>query len=398
MFEVAWCVMLYTMVLALEFSPLVFERLRLERPLRIIRAVYIPLVIAGVLLSTLHQSSLGTLYVIAPDKLHGLWYTPLLPLFFFLSAIAGGLAMTIFESFMSWRAFGKRLEADLLDGLARAMVVVLAVYAAWKAQDLAARDRFALVFQVTPESVLFWGEMVLGALVPMVMLAFTRVRRDPNGLFLAATLTIMGFVVNRLNVAVTGMAAASGVLYLPSWMEFAITASIVAAGFVLFGLAVKHLPVFPEAERPRLGLAAAAPLRSPAFNRGVLAAWWLALAFGVAAVGASMARNGHEAQATPLPAAANVRPELAALPAPYTFPASADSPGPVTFRHETHVGADRPACATCHRGLFSINSAGTPIEGEVGYDRVHEGDLCASCHDGTKAFAVADACETCHRM
>ena len=110
MFEVAICVMLYTAVLALEFSPLLFTRLGMTVPLKIVRGIYIPLVIVGVLLSTLHQSSLGTLYVIVPDKLHGLWYSPLLPVFFFLSAIAGGLAMTIFESFMSYRAFGKRLE------------------------------------------------------------------------------------------------------------------------------------------------------------------------------------------------------------------------------------------------------------------------------------------------
>ena len=101
MFEVAYCVMLYTTVLALEFSPIVLERFKLEKPLRIIRGVLIPLVIAGVLLSTLHQSSLGSLYLIMVNKLHPFWYTPLLPVFFFLSAICVGLAMTIFESSMS---------------------------------------------------------------------------------------------------------------------------------------------------------------------------------------------------------------------------------------------------------------------------------------------------------
>ena len=90
MFEVAWCVTLYTLVLALEFSPILFQRLRLEKPLRIIQSITIPLVMLGVILSTLHQSSLGSLYLIVPHKLHPLWYSPLLPLFFFVSAIGLG--------------------------------------------------------------------------------------------------------------------------------------------------------------------------------------------------------------------------------------------------------------------------------------------------------------------
>src|SRR5512137_1095249 len=90
MFEVAWCVMLYTTVLALEFAPVVLERFRLERPRRMLRAVSTPLVIAGVILSTLHQSSLGSLYLIVPEKLHPLWYSPLLPVLFYLSAVGIG--------------------------------------------------------------------------------------------------------------------------------------------------------------------------------------------------------------------------------------------------------------------------------------------------------------------
>src|SRR6266545_416156 len=199
MFEVAWCVTLYTTVLALEFLPLVLERFRLAKPLKVLRAIYVPLVIVGVLLSTLHQSSLGSLYVIVPDKLYGLWYTPLLPVFFFLSAVAGGLAMTIFESFMSYRAFGKRLEHHLLAGIARVLVVVLAVYALIKFQDLAGRGSLHLVWTLTPESVLFWGEIGLGVLLPMVLFALPQVRASERGLFFGALLTVMGFIVNRLN-------------------------------------------------------------------------------------------------------------------------------------------------------------------------------------------------------
>ena len=136
MFEVGWCVMLYTTVLALEFAPVVFERLRLERPQRWLHMVSLPLVILGVILSTLHQSSLGSLYLIVPHKLYPLWYSPLLPVFFFISALAVGMAMTIFESSMSARHLGHQLELPLLQGLGRILAVFLAVYAVLRGQDL----------------------------------------------------------------------------------------------------------------------------------------------------------------------------------------------------------------------------------------------------------------------
>src|SRR5574341_107099 len=135
MFEVAWCVMLYTTVLSLEFAPVVFERLRLERPRKILRAISIPLVLVGVMLSTLHQSSLGSLYLIVPNKLHPFWYSPLLPVFFFLSAIAIGLAMTIFESSLSAKYLRRHLELPLLQELGRIMLVVLLVYSVLRGSE-----------------------------------------------------------------------------------------------------------------------------------------------------------------------------------------------------------------------------------------------------------------------
>ncbi|MBI5503406.1 MAG: Ni/Fe-hydrogenase cytochrome b subunit [Deltaproteobacteria bacterium] len=407
MFEVAWCVMLYTAVLALEFSPLVFERFGWVKPLRIVRAVFVPLVIVGVLLSTLHQSSLGTLYVIASDKLHGLWYTPLLPVFFFISAIAGGLAMTIFESFMSRRAFGRRLETELLDGLARAAVVVLALYTLLKVEDLMGRGVLGLVFTVTPESTMFWGEMALGAILPMILFAIPQVRRNETGMFLAAVLTVVGFIVNRLNVAITGMAASSGVLYIPSWMEFTVTIAIFTAGFVLFGLAVEHLAIYPVEELPEpittrdrtvpLYLGGTLP-------KGVLIPLWALFAVGALLVASSIRNADAEArirQQSEVATAPTAQPDEAApelkLPAPFAFAPAEESPGVVTFDHRSHVDAGAPECAACHRNLFSLLEPGKPLEGDLSYERVHEGDLCYSCHNGDEASAVDDACESCHK-
>jgi Ni/Fe-hydrogenase subunit HybB-like protein len=258
MFEVAWCVMLYTTVLSLEFAPVVFERLRFPRAVRILRAISIPLVIAGVILSTLHQSSLGSLYLIVPEKLHPFWYSPLLPVFFFISAVAVGLAMTIFESWMSSKAFHKELELPLLQSLGRLLLVVLAVYGVLKLEDLYHRGVLPLLFHSSYESNLFLLEIVLGLLLPIALLANPRIRARAGGLYISAVLVVLGFVTNRLNVSITGMEASAGIRYIPKWTEIAVTASIIATGFAIFALAVKYLPIFPEAER-RPEFPAAAP-------------------------------------------------------------------------------------------------------------------------------------------
>ena len=244
MFEVAWCVMLYLTVLALEFSPAVLERFRLERPLKLLRALTIPLVIAGVLLSTLHQSSLGSLFLIVPEKLHPYWYTPLLPVFFFISAVGVGLAMVIFESNLSARAFGREIEMPLLAVLGKAMAVVLAVYGLLRLQDLYGRGALVHLREPSPETVLFVLEVVLGVLIPLPLLFLRRVREDREGLFAASVLVITGFILNRLNVSITGLEASAHAHYFPKWTELAVTLSIVGMGFLLFALAVRYLNVY----------------------------------------------------------------------------------------------------------------------------------------------------------
>jgi Ni/Fe-hydrogenase subunit HybB-like protein len=269
MFEVAYCVMLYTTVLSLEFSPIVLERFNLQRPLKIIRGVLVPLVIGGVILSTLHQSSLGTLYLIMPEKLHPFWYSPLLPVFFFISAIAVGLAMTIFESSMSSRHFGQQLELPILQELGRVLVVVLSVYGILRFEDLLHRGVLKLMFQPGYEMYLFWLEISLSLILPLLLLAQRKVRMSAGGLYLAAVLVVLGFITNRLNVSITGLESAAGLHYIPKWTEVAVTGAIIAAGFALFGLAVKYLPIFPTEKHPavmEVEAVAATPVLSHAGN------------------------------------------------------------------------------------------------------------------------------------
>ena len=248
MFEVAYCVMLYTTVLALEFSPIVLERFNLQKPLKVVRTILIPLVICGVILSTLHQSSLGTLYLIVPEKLHPFWYSPLLPAFFFISAIAVGLAMTIFESSLSSKHFGLQLELPVLQELGRVLIIVLGVYAILRFEDLANRGVLKLAFRQGYETYFFWLEILLAIVLPLALLLQKRVRTSANGLYFAAVSTVLGFITNRMNVSITGFEGSTGVHYFPKWTELAVTGMIIAIGFAAFGLAVKYLPIFPKEE------------------------------------------------------------------------------------------------------------------------------------------------------
>ncbi len=248
MFEVAWCVMLYTTVLALEFSPAVLEKFHLTKLQHIVHKISVPLIILGVLLSTLHQSSLGSLYLIVPEKLHGLWYSPYLPIFFYVSAIAVGCAMIIFESFLSSRAFKKGLEMNLLTELGRVSVVMLAVYATMRIVDLMDRHALPLLFQPAPETYLYWLEVSIGILIPMVLFSIRKVRENQTGLFLGSAMIIVGFILNRMNISITGMEGWAGASYFPSWMEIAITLSIVTVGFIAFAYAAKYLPIFKHGE------------------------------------------------------------------------------------------------------------------------------------------------------
>jgi Ni/Fe-hydrogenase subunit HybB-like protein len=248
MFEVAWCVTLYTTVLFLEFSSLIFERLGWRRALVIQQAMTLPLVIAGALLSTLHQSSLGSLYLIVPGKLHALWYSPLLPVLFFLSAVAAGLAMVVIESRLSSRAFARRLEMPLLSEVGRVLVAVLLVLVTARVYDLVHRHALGLAFEPSTEALLFRLELLAGAVLPMILLAVPKVRANAHALYGSALLVLMGFVTNRLNVAVTGFEAAQGEHYVPAWSELVLTLMLVAIGFAAFGLAVRHLNVYPKEE------------------------------------------------------------------------------------------------------------------------------------------------------
>ena len=254
LFEVGICVMTYTAVLALEFSPAVFEglsksnlpvlkRINWRIPWRVIRSIQIPLVITGIVLSVLHQSSLGSMLLLMPERLHALWYTPILPILFLNTAIAVGLAMVIFESNLNTRVFGHKLDIDVLSGLARAIPYILGFYLLLKLIDLMVAGEIGLIFSAYPQSLLWWGEIVIGVILPIILFSMPSVRQNRNAMFWTSVLVIIGLVLNRFNVSMLALSAPAGTVYFPHWMEFAISIGLIADALLIIWLAHRFLPI-----------------------------------------------------------------------------------------------------------------------------------------------------------
>ncbi len=165
--EIGICVMTYLAVLAIEFAPVVFEGIKWQKFAHFIHRFIMPFVILGVVLSTLHQSSLGSLLLIQPAKLYPLWWTPILPILFFISAVSIGLAMIIFESSLSSRYFKRGLEIDLLEKLARAIPVVLGIYLVVKFGEIIIAGDLQYLFTGGLMSFLFWLEILIGVVIPI---------------------------------------------------------------------------------------------------------------------------------------------------------------------------------------------------------------------------------------
>lgn len=243
LFDVAWCLMLYTTVLLLEGSGMLFEKLGWHKLVKVQHAVTVPVVIVGILLSTMHQSSLGALFLIVPGKLHPLWYTTWLPVLFFVSAIAVGFAMVIVLARLAGRE-SPAIATPILSDVARVLVGVLGVYTVIRTYDLVSRGVFAMAWQPTYEALMVQVEFVLGVVVPMVMLAFPAVRASAKWMYVAAVLVVMGFIANRLNVSITGFEWKQGGHYVPALSEMAISLAFVAAAVVAFRWGARFLGVF----------------------------------------------------------------------------------------------------------------------------------------------------------
>ncbi len=248
MFEVSMCVMAYTTVLFLEFLSPVAEKFGWYLPLRVLRWLEMPLVILAAAISTLHQSSLGTFFLIAVDKLHNLWYNPLLPLLFWVSAICSGMCIIIVEATACHKWMGQPNEGVLLRTLAKILPWTLALYITLRVYSLLALSNGPF-FDQPVLTLLFALELGFGFILPFFMFTQQSVRNDDRRRTIAAILVISGLILNRFNVSMFGMMDPNQIYY-PSLIESLVTIGIIAGHILFFVLIAKYFPIFehhPEA-------------------------------------------------------------------------------------------------------------------------------------------------------
>lgn len=268
LFEVGLCVMAYLTVLYLEFLPVVLERVRghvrfrgrlrsLQQPTErfltgldvVLRKAMPFLLVAGVVLSCLHQSSLGALMLLAPTKVNPLWYTPVLPLFFLMSAIMVGYPVVILESLLSARAFRRHPETPLLAKLARIVPAFLGLYLVAKLADLAIRDQIGALFAFDVPSRALLTELLLGVIVPGWILQSAKRRESPRMLLAAVLLILGGVVLNRINVFLVSYRPPYATHpYFPHIGEIAVTVGLFATLALAYRVIVTRFPVLPADE------------------------------------------------------------------------------------------------------------------------------------------------------
>ncbi len=398
LFEVAMCVMLYLAVLTLEFAPVVLEHPWFSHPvftrlLRLLKKVTIPLVIAGIVLSTLHQSSLGSLFLIAPYRVHPLWYSPIVYVLFFVSAVALGLMTVTLESLLAGYFLRHRIPTTLLSGLGLTAALVLSLYAVIRIGDLAVRGVLNTVLDGSWQSRLFIVEMAVSALIPAVLLAIRRVRASVWGLAVGAGLVVSGFVMNRLNVCFVAFARPEGARYVPSWMEIAVSLGIVAAGTLVFLLLVERFNVYGEEE---VAAAPQSPIYDPASVRGLLPSTLAAPRRNtLVAVGAAAMTFMFLPVKGPTPAAT-----------PVSSPRRLDGVSrmradSVGLRLVLAVAAPETVDTVLPVPLFAIdgNRDGTMVlfDHDRHVERVGTDTSCGSCHHLNLPFDRATSCSDCHR-
>jgi formate dehydrogenase iron-sulfur subunit len=298
MFEVSWCVGLYVTILALEFLPVALERFgmvkAMERwktvaPLWVVTAVTlfvylmsrdlgltalafvvfaflawafrpaagekpvpIMLAIAAVTLSTMHQSSLGSLFLLMPDKLDAAWWSPIMPVWFFLSSIAAGIALVILVEMWIAKAWGRTLRMPQLASLGKIGFWALLVFEVVRVGDLVFRDQLSAAF-AGPKAALFAAEILLGGVLPLALLATSKLRENPKVLFWGALLSCGGVVLDRTNVVLFAMKLKGPMPfapepYTPSAFEWGVSVGLIAATIFLFGWAARNMPVLPKEE------------------------------------------------------------------------------------------------------------------------------------------------------
>ncbi len=438
LFEVGMCVMAYITVLSVEMAPTLLSGISrnlengswasdfvnkitgpIQKLQKIVRIVMPVFVIAGVVLSCMHQSSLGALMVIAPSKLNAIWFTPFLPLLFLLSAIMVGFPMVILESLIVSKSFKKEPEMELLAPLARIVPVFIAIYATLKFGDMIYRWEHIDFFARPGDTTAFIIEVVVGIFAPFLLLLSQKVRESPKWLMFSASLVIFGVVINRLNVFLVGYHPnfSSG-SYFPAIGEIALTLGMVATIMFLYRFFAYYFPILPGAGEIQ-------PLFR--FDKETLKSWftwgWLirgSVALLLVCFVFSFTFMHYQARAESQELPADIdwvkpvsRPKLSAetslehyRPGKYSNLYVMNNPllnsitdyyEPVKFTHRTHDVTTGGNCALCHH-RFSYDESDRIGEDVVKFHEemveVQLGGACESCHDMNDI--TINSCDSCH--
>lgn len=244
LFEVFWCISLYTTIQVLEFGDVFLEKVKIGPLGSILKKAMTPLIILGIVLPTLHQSSLGSLYIVTIDRLYPLWWSMLIPFFFVWSAFFLGPAMVTIEGVIAARAYNRKPELPVFASLTKVTLCMLVVYFIVKLIDLNYRGVYAMAFNGSFESNMFLLEMGLFVLVPIIMYAIPSIRNQLWGVLTASILVVVGVVFNRMNVVFTGMAASMGGSYFPSVWEWLITLGMWSGLALAYLFIVENFPIF----------------------------------------------------------------------------------------------------------------------------------------------------------
>ncbi len=240
LFEISWCVLLYSTVLMIEVSPDFLRFLPWKWPARTAAAIIVPVSIIGVTLSTLHQSTLGTLYLNMPYRLHPLWYTPILPILFYVSSIMAGLSLGILAYLAACKLRGVKVEAKIGAGLGRVLLWVAVLYAAIKVAELAWANDWVLLGDGA-YGILWSLEMVVGVLLPIVLLSKAAWRRRVQVQVAAPLLVLSGVLMNRFDATLFGQILPEGAAYSPHILEWLSTIGILAAAALAWMICVRFI-------------------------------------------------------------------------------------------------------------------------------------------------------------
>jgi len=253
LFEIAWCIMLYLVVLAVEFSHTVVESMGWHRVMGLLKKLTIIFVIFGIALSTLHQSSLGTLFLATPFRLHPLWYTDFLPLLFFLSAMALGCLTISFLTIIVYWLYGGKAPMKAIAGLGQVSAWLMVGYLGIKFIEIFAAGEGSLLFESSGDTLNFWVEVFLSAIIPAAILLRKSYRQSQTVMFWISLCAIIGVSLNRVNVAGLATLSMTKSFYFPAWTEWAMTIGILSMAGIFYLFCVEHFGLFNGLSKESVG-------------------------------------------------------------------------------------------------------------------------------------------------